>query len=74
MGGKSSCGNPIWSFREMPRQNDGGILQGSFDKVEMVIEEEVFSHKCPGITGIKIYNPDFHKVFVRLDHSCSSGQ
>ena len=41
----------------MPRQNDGGILQGCFGKVEMVIGEEGFSHKCSRITGIKIDNP-----------------
>ena len=35
---------------------------------------EAFSHKCSRIAGIKNCNPNFHKEFVTLDHSCSSGQ
>ena len=40
----------------------------------MVKGGEAFSHKCSRITGIKICNPNFHKKFVTLDHSCSSAQ
>ena len=40
----------------------------------MVKGGEAFSHKCSRITDIKICNPNFHKEFVTLDHSCSSGQ
>ena len=35
---------------------------------------EAFSHKCSRTTGIKIYNPNFHKEFATLDHSCSNRQ
>ena len=42
--------------------------------VMMVKEGEAFSHKCSTVTGIKIYNPNFHKEFVTFDHSCSGGQ
>ena len=41
-----------------------GILQGSFERREMVKGREAFSHKCSSITGIKTCNPN------RLDHSC----
>ena len=41
---------------------------------EMVKGGEAFSNKCSTITSIKISNPNFHKEFVTLDHSCSSGQ
>ena len=58
----------------MPQQKAGGILQGSFNKGDMVKGGEAFSHKCSRITGIKICNPNFHKEFVTLDHSCSSRQ
>ena len=58
----------------MPQQKAGGILQGSFDRGEWFVGGEVFSHKCSRITGIKICNANFHKEFVILDHSCSSGQ
>ena len=51
----------------------GGILQGSFDREEMV-KGEAFSHKCSRITGIKICSPNFHKEFVTPDHSRSSRQ
>ena len=46
----------------------------------MVKEREAFSHKyvlelsAELITEIKNFNPNFHKEFVRLDHSYSSGQ
>ena len=40
----------------------------------MVKGREAFSHKCSRITGIKICNPNFHKEFVTLDHSCLSRQ
>ena len=40
----------------------------------MVKGGKAFSHKCSRITGIKICNPNFHKEFVTLDHSCSSRQ
>ena len=40
----------------------------------MVKEGEAFSHKYSRITGIRICNPNFHKEFVALDHSCSSRQ
>ena len=40
----------------------------------MVKGGEAFSHKCSTITSIKISNPNFHKEFVTLDHSSSSGQ
>ena len=49
------------------------ILQGSFSREEMVKGREAFLHKCFKITGIKICKPNFHKEFVRLDHSCSTG-
>ena len=39
-----------------------------------MVKEEAFSHKCSRITGIKIYNPNFHKELVTLDYSCLSGQ
>ena len=40
----------------------------------MVKGGEAFSHKCSRTTGIKIYNPNFHKEFATLDHSCSNRQ
>ena len=40
----------------------------------MIKGGEAFSHICSTITSIKISNPNFHKEFVTLDHSCSSGQ
>ena len=40
----------------------------------MVIGGEAFSHKCSRTTGIKIYNPNFHKEFTTLHHSCSNRQ
>ena len=43
-----------------------GILQGSFNRGEMVKGGKAFSHKCSRITGIKICNPNFHKEFVTL--------
>ena len=46
----------------------------SFYSLEIVKLGEAFSHKCSTITSIKISNPNFHKEFVTLDHSCSSGQ
>ena len=52
----------------MTQQNAGGILQGSFDRGEIVIGGKAFSHKCSRITGIKICSPNFHKEFVTLDH------
>ena len=58
----------------MPQQKVGSMLQGSFDRGEVVRAGEAFSHKCCRITGIKSFNPNFHKEFVTLDHSCSNGQ
>ena len=58
----------------MPQQKAGGILQGDFDRGEMIKKGEGCSHKCSRITGIKIFNPNFPKEFVTLDHSCSSRQ
>ena len=74
MGWKFSNENPIWSFRQMPQQKAGGILRGSFSRGEMVKGGEAFSYKCSRITEIKIWNLNFHKEFVILDHSCSSRQ
>ena len=48
--------------------------RGIFGRVKMVKGGEAFSHKCSRIAGIKICNPNFHKEFVTLEHSCSSGQ
>ena len=45
-------------------------MQSIFGREEMVKGGEAFSHKCFRITGIKICNPNFHKEFIRLDHSC----
>ena len=73
MGGKFSNENPIWSFRQMPQQKAGAILQFP-QGCEMVKGGEAFSHKCSRITGIKICNTNFHKEFVTLDHSCSGGE
>ena len=58
----------------MPKQKAGGIPQGSFNREVIVKGGEAFSHKCPRITAIKIFNPNIHKEFVTLDHSCSSRQ
>ena len=58
----------------MPQQKAGGILQESFSRGEIVKGGEAFSRKCPRITGIKIFSPNFHKEFVTLDHSCSTRQ
>ena len=74
MGGKFSNENPKSSFRQMPQQKAWGILQGSFDRREMVKGGETFSHKCSRTSGIKVCNPNIHKEFVTLDHSCSSRQ
>ena len=40
----------------------------------MVKGGEGYSHKYSRITGIKIYNANFHKEFATLDESCLSGQ
>ena len=40
----------------------------------MVKGGKAFSHKCSGITHIKICNPIFHKEFITLDNTCSSRQ
>ena len=45
-------------------------MQESLDREEMVKE----GHKCSKITSIKICNPNFHKEFVTLGPSCSSGR
>ena len=50
------------------------ILQGSFDREKMVKGGKAFSHKCSRMTGIKICNPNFHKEFITLYHSCLSRQ
>ena len=55
-------------------EKTGGILQGSFDRREMVKGGETFSHKCSRTSRIKVCNPNIHKEFVALDHSCSSRQ
>ena len=51
-----------------------GHIAKEFPQGKMVKGGEDFSHKCSRITGIKTSNPNFHKDFVTLDHSCSSGQ
>ena len=39
----------------------GGILQGSFNRGDMVKGGETFAHKCYRTTGIKICNPNIRK-------------
>ena len=58
----------------MPQQNAGGHTTRGFQQGETVKGGEEFSHKCSRITGITFCNPNFHKEFVILDHSCSSRQ
>ena len=52
----------------------GAYCKGVLTGEEMVKGGRAFSHKCSKIIGIKICNPNFHKEFVTLDHSCSSRQ
>ena len=70
-GRKPETGTP-YDHSDMSQQKAWGILQGIFGRVEMVKGGEAFSHKCSRIAGIKICNPNFHKEFVTLEHSCSS--
>ena len=51
-----------------------GDTAREFPQEEMVKGGESFSYKCSRNTGINVCNPNFHKEFVTLDHSCSSGQ
>ena len=74
MGGKFSNEKPIWSFRQIPQQKVGGHTAREFRRGERGKGGEAFSHKCFRITGIKICNPNIHKAFVTLYHSCSSRQ
>ena len=58
----------------MPQQKAEEHTAREFRYGEIVTGGEAFSHKCSIITGIKIWNPNFHKGFATLDHSCSSRQ
>ena len=55
----------------MPRQKARRHTAKEFPQGGMVKGGEAFSHKYSRINGIKI---SFHREFVTLGHSCSSGQ
>ena len=54
IGGKFINENPIWSFRQMPQQKAGGILQKNFHRGKWSKEEKIFHTNVLELLALKL--------------------
>ena len=54
IGGKFSNENPKWSFRQMPQQKAGGILQRNFHRGKWSKEEKIFHTNVLELLALKL--------------------